>query len=110
MSCRNIDIKDEFIKELKEEIRIKQTELEGNRYLIKQIGSTLRKAWEDHREGETYPGFNDEDIGWVFDSLEELEQLRHYVNCPHHRKCILPEYCDSGCQNCYALITFKEDE
>lgn len=110
MAYHNIDIKDEFIKELKEELRIKQTELEGNRYLIKRIGSTLRKAWEDHREGETYPGFNDEDIGWVFDSLEELEQLRHYVNCPHHRKCILPDYCDPDCQNCYALITFKEDE
>lgn len=44
------------------------------------------------------------------DKVKELEQLRHYVNCLHHRKCILPEYCDSGCQNCYALITFKEDE
>ncbi len=42
------------------------------------------------------------------DSLAELEQLRHYVNCPHHRKCILPEYCDSECQNCYAIIAFKE--
>ena len=110
MSYRNIDIKDEFIKELKEELKLRQAELEGNRYLIKRIGATLRKAWEEHKEGEVYPGLNDEDIGWVFDSLEELEQLRHYVNCLHHRKCILPEYCDSGCQNCYALITFKEDE
>lgn len=81
MSCRNIDIKDEFIKELKEELRLRQAELEGSRCLIKQIGSTLRKAWEEHKEGEPYPGFNDEDIGWVFDSLAELEQLRHYVNC-----------------------------
>lgn len=110
MSCRNIDIKDEFIKELKEELKLRQAELEGSRYLIKRIGATLRKAWEEHKEGEIYPGLNDEDIGWVFDSLEELEQLRHYVNCPHHRKCILPEYCDSECQNCYAFITFKEDE
>jgi hypothetical protein len=36
----------------------------------------------------------------------EVERLRIYVNCLHHRKCT-PEYYDDNCRGCYALP--KED-
>ena len=37
----------------------------------------------------------------------ELEQVRQYIRCIHHKECT-PEFYDADCCGCYALIQAKE--